>query len=69
MDGKRSKKIGLPPGTPFKWKSSSRKQDFRHPTRNVMPREGNYECLRSGAIKDSRTTTWINVDGIHDDYC
>jgi magnesium transporter len=69
LEGKRSKKIGLPPGTlvhvgeEFIEKSKISVIDYDETScreKEIM----NVSDL--APFKDGRTTTWINVDGIHD---
>ena len=69
LEGKRSKKIGLPPGTlvhvgeEFIEKSKISVIDYDE-TSCQEKEITNVSDLTP--FKDSRTTTWINVDGIHD---
>jgi magnesium transporter len=66
---KRGKSVGLPPGTPT-YGGERKEEDIQITVLDYD--EGRFnetdvpeieECLR---YKDSGTTTWINVDGIHD---
>ena len=69
MDGKKSKKTGLPPGTlvhvgeEFIEKSRISVIDYDE----TSCREKEVTNISDLApFRESRTTTWINVDGIHD---